>query len=128
MFEHPGDVMKQEKAYVPSGLQSIMDVDEVPGMRLPHFFPDSDHPEHGSLPRVNSDTMIGVLNGNFSHHYDRTLIVDCRFEYEYEGGHIQGALNYNDKEQLAQQLFAEAQSNTLIIFHCEYSNHRAPLM
>lgn len=128
MFEHPGDVMKQEKEYVPSGLQSIMDVDEFPSLRLPHFIPDGDRPEHGSLPRINHDTMINVLDGKYNQQYDKTVIVDCRFEYEYDGGHIQGALNYNDKEQLAQHLFTEAQSNTLVIFHCEYSNHRAPLM
>ena len=105
-----------------------MDLDEPSGLKLPHFFPDSDRPEHGSLPRINHDTMIAVLDGTFDHKYDRTMIVDCRFEYEYEGGHIQGAQNYNDKEHLAQELFSAAQSNVLIIFHCEYSNHRAPLM
>jgi hypothetical protein len=128
MFEHPGDVMKQEKEYVPSGLQSIMDVDEFPCLRLPHFVPDGDRPEHGSLPRINHDTMINILDGKYTGQYEKTIIVDCRFEYEYEGGHIQGALNYNDKDQLAQHLFTEAQSNTLVVFHCEYSNHRAPLM
>ena len=128
MFEHPGDVMKQEKEYVPSGLQSIMDVDEFPTLKLPHFVPDGDRPEHGSLPRINHDTMINILDGKYSQQYEKTLIVDCRFEYEYEGGHIQGALNYNDKEQLAKDMFTGAQGNTLVIFHCEYSNHRAPLM
>lgn len=128
MFEHPGDVMKQEKEYVPSGLQSIMDVDEFPTLRLPHFIPDGDRPEHGSLPRINHDTMINVLDGKYTQQYDKTMIVDCRFEYEYDGGHIQGAMNYNDKEQLAKAMFTEASPNTLVIFHCEYSNHRAPLM
>jgi hypothetical protein len=41
MFEHPDDVMKKEKEYVPSGLQSIMDIDEIPSPRLPHFFAES---------------------------------------------------------------------------------------
>lgn len=120
--------MKQEKEYVPSGLQSIMDVDEFPTLKLPHFVPDGDRPEHGSLPRINLDTMVNVLDGKYDQQYQKTLIIDCRFEYEYEGGHIQGAHNFNDKEALAQKLFEEAQSNTLVIFHCEYSNHRAPLM
>ncbi|KIW03034.1 uncharacterized protein PV09_05687 [Verruconis gallopava] len=128
MFEHPEDVMKQEKQYVPSGLQSIMDVDEVPCLKLPHFIPDGDRPEHGSLPRITHDTMINVLDGKYNDQFEKTLIVDCRFEYEYDGGHIQGALNYNDKEKLAKDLFTNVQPNTLVIFHCEYSNHRAPLM
>ncbi|QDS71802.1 hypothetical protein FKW77_009505 [Venturia effusa] len=130
MFESPGDVMKQEKNYVPSGLGSIMDVDEgSTGLRLPHFFPADNRPEHGSLPRINHDTMVHVLDGHFQDVYDSVLIVDCRFEYEYEGGHILGAENYNDKEQLSHRLFESCPtSNALIILHCEYSNHRAPLM
>jgi M-phase inducer tyrosine phosphatase len=129
MFESPGDVMKQEKEYIPSGLGSIMDVDEGSGLKLPHFFPADNRPEHGSLPRINHNTMLGVLDGHFQDKYDSVLIVDCRFEYEYEGGHILGAENYNDKEQLSHRLFESCPtSNTLVILHCEYSNHRAPLM
>ncbi len=55
-------------------------------------------------------------------------MVDCRFEYEYNGGHIDGAVNYNDKHQLANQLFESTPTgSTLLILHCEYSVHRAPL-
>jgi hypothetical protein len=129
MFESPGDIMKQEKEYVPSGLNSIMDVDEIPALKLPHFSPDNNRPEHGSLPRITHETMVNVLDGHYEQIYDQVLIVDCRFEYEYEGGHILGAENYNDKEQLSQRLFKSCPSaNTLVVLHCEYSNHRAPLM
>jgi rhodanese-related sulfurtransferase len=60
--------------------------------------------------------------------YEKRVIIDCRFEYEYHGGHIDGAVNFNDKEKLASQLLdVEPTSNALLIFHCEYSAHRAPL-
>lgn len=73
--------------------------------------------------------MIDVLDGKYGQCYDRSVVVDCRFEYEYEGGHIEGAVNYNDKEALATNLFEGSPSeNTLLIFHCEYSAHRAPIM
>jgi len=125
MFEHPGDVMKQErKEYAPSGLQSIMDVDDTVPLKLKHFIP-ADQPD--SLPRIDQETMISVLNGNLNHLYDDVKVVDCRFEYEFNGGHIDGAINHTDKERLAQELFdAPLSSNTLLIFHCEYSVHRAP--
>src|SRR5258706_7944012 len=44
-------------------------------------------------------------------------------------GHIDGAINYNNKELLAGELFEAAlPGKTLLIFHCEYSAHRAPIM
>lgn len=129
MFEHPGDVMKEEKndSSPRAALQCIMDVDDAHKPQLPHFIPE-DRPD--SLPRISKATLIEVLNGRYRHHYDDTWVVDCRFEYEYHGGHIEGAVNYNDKELLAQELFAKntAASKTLLIFHCEYSAHRAPIM
>lgn len=129
MYEHPGDVMNQKEDkdnYTPSSLQSVMDIDEAPSHKLPHFTPPN---EPDSLPRITDTTLIDVLNGDFDHMYDNKYIIDCRFEYEYEGGHIDGALNFCDKEQLAEKLFKLGESsNTLLIFHCEYSAHRAPLM
>lgn len=128
MFEHPGDVMnaKQDQdSYQPSGLQSVMDVDDAPGLKLPHFTPT----EAESLPRITNATLVEVLDGTYDHLYDNKVIIDCRFEYEYNGGHIDGALNFCEKEQLAERLFqAPSSANTLLILHCEYSAHRAPLM
>lgn len=130
MFEHPGDVMNQKDetdSYTPSSLQSVMDIDDVKPHKLPHFMP-ADEPE--SLPRITDATLIDVLNGAYSDVYERTLVIDCRFEYEYQGGHIEGALNFCEKELLTKELFRAGvnSANTLLIFHCEYSAHRAPLM
>ena len=129
MFEHPGDVMnaKQDgdESHSPRGLSSVMDTEESPSLKLPHFTPT----EPDSLPRITHETLIQVLDGAFDHLYDEKAIIDCRFEYEYNGGHIEGALNFCDKEQLAERLFsAPTNNNTLLILHCEYSAHRAPLM
>ena len=127
MFEHPEDVMKQEKSILnTTPLPSIMDVEPERVPQLPHFIPD-DRP--GDLPRVSKETLIGVLDGGFNQHYEKLVIIDCRFEYEYNGGHIDGAVNFNDKEELSSQLFdVEPTSKALLIFHCEYSAHRAPIM
>jgi len=138
MFEHPGDVMnaKQDQDCVPpntiqptrppsAGLPSVMDMDETPALKLPHF--TTNEPE--SLPRITRETLVEVLDGTYDHLYDNKVIIDCRFEYEYNGGHIEGALNFCDKEKLAERLFeAPSSANTLLILHCEYSAHRAPLM
>ena len=125
MFEHPGDVMKQETAsFAEAGLDAIMDVDDNPSLQLPHFNSDEE-----SLPRITKDTMIDVLDGKYGRCYDHSIVIDCRFEYEYDGGHIEGAINVNDKDQLANQLLDRTSAEkTLLILHCEYSAHRAPIM
>lgn len=117
--------MKQEKTpFIAPSLDSIMDIDDLPKLQLPHFNSDEE-----SVPRITKDTMNDILDGRFSQCYDRSIIIDCRFEYEYDGGHIETAINVNDKERLATQLFEDPPSgNTLLILHCEYSAHRAPLM
>ena len=72
--------------------------------------------------------MADILNSKYDCEYERIVVVDCRFEYEYKGGHIEKAVNFNDKQQLANELFVpNAPASTLLILHCEYSVHRAPL-
>lgn len=132
MFEHPGDVMNatpDSDSYTPSSLQSVMDVDDAPGLKLPHATQPN---EPDSLPRITDTTLVGVLEGEYDHLYDNKYIIDCRFEYEYKGGHIDGAINYCEKEKLSERLFgSEAPSDTartLVVLHCEFSAHRAPRM
>lgn len=128
MFQNPADVMKDEKTAFepqPSMPTSMMDIQQEPTLKLPNFIPES---EPDSLPRITRETMADVLDGKFSAQYSRIRVIDCRFEYEYNGGHIIAAENFNDKDQLAAQLFdGSMPADTLIIFHCEYSVHRAPL-
>ncbi|KAK7965169.1 rhodanese-like domain-containing protein [Apiospora saccharicola] len=129
MFENPADIVKPKKEEpVPaSGLQSVMDIEDVQDPALPHFFPEGDN--ECSIPRISRETFLDVMDGKYSQEYTQRLVIDCRFEYEYEGGHIDGAINYNDKELLARHLFEQPmEGKVLLIFHCEYSAHRAPLM
>lgn len=127
MFESPGDVMKPKpEEQAPSHLHTVMDVDELHLPVLPHFFQEG---QPDSIPRITKETLLEVLDGSFDSQFDHRMVIDCRFEYEFEGGHIDGAVNYNDKELLTTQLFKEGNpGKTLMIFHCEYSAHRAPIM
>lgn len=157
MFENPIDMMKPKRdeggaggAAASSGLQpslltSVMDTDDETTTpqtpALPHFFPEG---QNDSIPRIDRATLLRVLDGQFNDAFDHKLVIDCRFEYEYEGGHINEAINYNDKDLLATHLFRanpataadgtlpplplERGGRTLIVLHCEYSAHRAPLM
>ncbi|ROT37198.1 M-phase inducer phosphatase [Sodiomyces alkalinus F11] len=130
MFEHPADIMKpkaEETAIsaVPE-LQAAAEIHEVHQLILPHRIADD---PSDNIPRITKETLADVLDGKYSEHFDHKMVIDCRFEYEYEGGHIDGAVNYNSKELLSSQLFRHPmEGRTLLVFHCEYSVHRAPLM
>lgn len=101
--------------------------------------------------RIKRETLVQILDGQYSHYYDRHVVIDCRFEYEYDGGHIDGAININSKDRLEELLTDEegilgnghnnnnmmmrpgkrggdSRKRTLLIFHCEYSAHRGPRM
>jgi rhodanese-related sulfurtransferase len=63
------------------------------------------------------------------------IVIDCRYEYEYLGGHIKGAMNINSEDDLERFFFSNQetieslmQSQAIIVFHCEYSQKRGPLM
>lgn len=71
----------------------------------------------------------------------RYLIIDCRFDYEFQGGHIANAINLSQTSEIEQALFAvddlptpstsdviSPAEKTVLIFHCEFSAKRAPTM
>lgn len=130
MFEHPEEAVspqkKQEeklKARYPSSPAT-----KAPGetATLPSFKSDSDN-----IRRIGRDVLLDVMDGKYKEKYDDVIVVDCRFEYEYDGGHIAGAVNLNTTDSLDKEFFNENKvrtGNTLMIFHCEYSAHRAPRM
>ncbi|KAK0766127.1 hypothetical protein N5P37_001017 [Trichoderma harzianum] len=130
MFESPADVMKpkpeKELAAAPILKASVTEIEEAHEPIIPHFLPDD---PTDTIPRITRETMLAILDGKYSDKFAQRMVIDCRFEYEYEGGHIDSAVNHNNKELLADQLFQTPMEGlSLLIFHCEYSAHRAPLM
>jgi M-phase inducer tyrosine phosphatase len=90
-----------------------------------------------------------LIEGQYSQKISRYHIIDCRFGYEYEGGHIDGALNVNSNAAVEDLLLKDGQGvharghelprpsrsgevqnilPAIIIFHCEFSNKRAPAL
>ncbi|PYH90359.1 cell cycle control protein tyrosine phosphatase Mih1 [Aspergillus ellipticus CBS 707.79] len=127
MFEHPEDIVVEKQAdYTTNApLASITDIEGTPSLQLPHCFAED---QADTLPRIDKNILVELMDGQFHDRFDNIMVVDCRFEYEYEGGHITGAVNYNDKEYLAAELFANPKPRTALVLHCEYSAHRAPIM
>jgi M-phase inducer tyrosine phosphatase len=83
-------------------------------------------PRSGTIPRITGETVTGVLSGNYEAHFKDLFIVDCRYGYEYAGGHIRGAVNASSPETLIDGFFAEPIAHAVVIFHCELSHNRGP--
>ncbi|KAJ5077261.1 cdc25-like protein phosphatase twine-related [Anaeramoeba ignava] len=85
--------------------------------------------EPSELPTISPQTLLKVLNSPKSFNFDYIFVIDCRFSFEYEAGHIKGAKNWNDPFKIITNLFSEQiYENACLILHCEFSKNRAPSM
>ncbi|KAF7249812.1 M-phase inducer phosphatase 1-B [Varanus komodoensis] len=86
------------------------------------------------LRYITSETMASLLHDQFQNLIEKFCIIDCRYPYEYHGGHIKGALNIHRQEDLFEfflrkpLLLSAPQKRLILVFHCEYSSERAPKM
>jgi rhodanese-related sulfurtransferase len=74
--------------------------------------------------------MADVLEGKYIEQLGNVTIVDCRYPYEFEGGHIRVAVNLYTKDAV-NTLIQETSSTEkphVLIFHCEFSSERGPKM
>ncbi|TFY53616.1 hypothetical protein EVJ58_g9354, partial [Rhodofomes roseus] len=90
------------------------------------------------LMRITSKTMNDLLDGKYDPRLTTYHIIDCRFDYEYNGGHIPGAVNINTTAGVEEFLLGAGSTRpipstsgdegkkTILVFHCEFSVKRAP--
>eukprot|EP00105_Crassostrea_gigas_P028917 XP_011450707.1 PREDICTED: M-phase inducer phosphatase [Crassostrea gigas] len=81
---------------------------------------------HTITPQILSDLLQGVYKDTVQ----SFRIIDCRYPYEYAGGHIKGAENIFTEEGIL-HLLHQKKSHTengrsILIFHCEFSSERGP--
>ncbi|KAJ1919695.1 m-phase inducer phosphatase [Mycoemilia scoparia] len=83
-----------------------------------------------SIKRIDASTLADMLSGKYQDKYDEHIVIDCRFPYEYQGGHIKGAANAPTIEALEKLLLERpiCDKKLVIVLHCEYSIQRAPTM
>jgi rhodanese-related sulfurtransferase len=74
--------------------------------------------------------LISLIDGEYRDTIDSFIIVDCRYSFEYAGGHIDGAENVSCPKILEERFFSNPTKTpkSVVIFHCEYSLQRAPRM
>ncbi|KAM7362114.1 string isoform 1-T2 [Cochliomyia hominivorax] len=94
---------------------------------------------HRDLKSISSHTVARLLKGDFNDKVASYKIIDCRYPYEYEGGHIEGAKNLYTQEQIIEEFMTQQKTEqeqrkneesdnkrNIIIFHCEFSSERGP--
>ena len=98
---------------------------------LPVCLKSDDGTQHISIETINE-----LMNGKkYKDLFDHFVIIDCRYKYEYIGGHINGSLNIqcsNLLKLLFKINFCKYNINDINnkriawILHCEYSQKRGP--
>ena len=78
--------------------------------------------------------MAALLKGEFKDKVN-FKIIDCRYPYEYEGGHIHDAVNWHHPQMVLDHLNSvqgnpkipkKEDMHEVLIFHCEFSAERGP--
>ncbi|CAF4607663.1 unnamed protein product [Rotaria sp. Silwood1] len=88
--------------------------------------------KHADLACISAETMIDLLRGEYSSEIEQIHVIDCRYPYEYDGGHISIAKNFFTRPQIHQEYFRspiklkDPTKRIVFIFHCEFSSERAP--
>lgn len=94
------------------------------------------------IDRVSLDTVRDLIYGRYSNKVSDYVIIDCRYPYEFDGGHIRDAVNIHTCDQLIDRFFRPSNNRlngiprppclgprkkaSILIFHCEFSSQRAP--
>ncbi|XP_006877747.1 PREDICTED: M-phase inducer phosphatase 2 isoform X2 [Chrysochloris asiatica] len=134
--EEPKARVLRSKSLCHDEIENILDSDhrELIGDYSKAFLLQTVDGKHQDLKYISPETMVALLMGKFSNIVERFVIVDCRYPYEYEGGHIKTAVNLpleRDAESFLLQSPITAcnmDKRILLIFHCEFSSERGPRM
>jgi len=116
------DEIQPSKVRRTASYTDVSQVEPTQEFRLPVV------PSSECIKKITPQTMVRLLLGEFFEHFTDIAIVDCRFDYEFEGGHIKSAININTKNSLEDQFLVSPVDNPkkCIIFHCEFSSQRGP--
>lgn len=107
---------------------------------------------HRDLKSISAATMAKLLRGDYAEQVASFRVIDCRYPYEFEGGHIAGAENLYTQEDVLRELVhpqagrqasvsdattaptatasgtsaSNAGKRHIVVFHCEFSSERGP--
>ena len=83
---------------IPLSIYIPMSFDKEYVPELPMIDPSEWKKPH--LNTISADTLVDCLVNMVP-----VIIIDCRFDYEFQGGHIQGAMNMTTPNELYDMFF-----------------------
>ncbi|KAM3928701.1 M-phase inducer phosphatase 1 [Leptodactylus fuscus] len=130
-----GTCVMRSKSFSKETIENLFDNDQrdlIGDFSKAFLFPTVSG-KHQELRYITPEMMTVILNGQFDSLIERCVIIDCRYPYEYEGGHIRGAINLFMEQEVEDYLLknpfqAQDSKRVIIIFHCEFSSERGPRM
>jgi hypothetical protein len=75
---------------------------------------------------IDPSGLRSLLADPSSHGYELVIIADCRFGYEYDGGHIRDSMNVRSIADMKDLYDYFRGCRACIVFHCEFSKDRGP--
>ncbi|XP_012682340.1 M-phase inducer phosphatase 2 isoform X2 [Clupea harengus] len=129
-------LVQRSKSCCQTEIEKLLDSDTnnfIGDFTKPFALPTVDG-KHQDLKYITPDTMVATLNGRFDDLVERLIVIDCRYPYEFEGGHIKCALNLHQEDQIEDFLLKTAiipacqGKRVVLVFHCEFSSERGPRM
>ncbi|XP_072221543.1 M-phase inducer phosphatase 2 [Leuresthes tenuis] len=131
-------LLQRSKSFCQTDIETLLDkVDgsnELIGDFTKPFVLPTVKGKHQDLKYITSEMMMAALTNQFDHIVEQVIVIDCRYPYEFEGGHIKGALNLHQEDQVEDFLLktpivpSSPEKRVVIIFHCEFSSERGPRM
>lgn len=131
-------LLQRSKSFCQTEIEKLLDGEDgsnelIGDFTKPFVLPTVEG-KHQDLKYITSDVMVAALSGQFDHLVERVIVIDCRYPYEFEGGHIKGALNLHQENQVEDFLLKTPtvpscpDKRVVIVFHCEFSSERGPRM
>ncbi|XP_028293659.1 M-phase inducer phosphatase 2 [Gouania willdenowi] len=133
-----GCLIQRSKSFCQTDIERLLDSEEgscslIGDFTKPFVLPTVEG-KHQDLKYITLEMMVAALSGQYDGLVDRVIVIDCRYPYEFEGGHIKGALNLHQEDQVQDFLLQTpiipscAEKRVVIVFHCEFSSERGPRM
>uniref|UniRef100_A0A8C6TE08 protein-tyrosine-phosphatase n=1 Tax=Neogobius melanostomus TaxID=47308 RepID=A0A8C6TE08_9GOBI len=124
-------LLQRSKSFCQTDIERLMDGeggsgDLIGDFTKPFILPTVNG-KHQDLKYITPE-MVSSLNGQFNHLVEQLIIIDCRYPYEFEGGHIKGALNLHQEDQVEDFLLkrpilpSNEDKRVVLVFHCEFSS------
>lgn len=88
--------------------------------------------DHSDLKSISCDTLAELIRGAYQSSISDYQVIDCRYPYEFAGGHVAGAHNLFTPAHilaLVHEPLSPRKSDgkrSILVFHCEFSLERGP--